>query len=126
MTVGIKAARPERRNRNRRSARRYDLCLPLTAHRLVAQAEPFTGLTENISVGGVYFTTDQKLMPGWEIDVEFTLPAEITHDTDVFIQAQGKVIRVNEKKTEGTGRVGVATFIERYAILRAETGPERP
>ena len=127
MTVGIIATRPESRNRDRRSTRRYDVCLPLTAHRLVVkQTEPITGLTENISVGGIYFTTNQELMPGWGIDLNFVLPAEITHDTDVLIQAQGKVTRVNMKKTEDAGRVGVAMFIERYEIIRVKTVSERP
>ena len=117
MTAGIAASQPDGRDRDRRLTRRYDLSLPLTAHRLVAkQAEPFTGMTKNISVGGVYFTTDQELTPGWEIGLFFTLPVEITQDTAVSIQAQGKVTRVDTTKTEGAVRVGVATVIEKYEI----------
>jgi hypothetical protein len=124
MTAGMTAARPGSKNTDRRLTRRFDLSLPLAAHRLLAkQAEPFTGMTRNISVGGVYFTTDYEFTPGWGLDLIFTLPAEMTDGTEVFIHAQGKVVRVDTKKTEdGAECVGVATVIEKYEIVRAKPG----
>jgi hypothetical protein len=49
-----------------------------------------------------------------------TLPAEITHGTEVFVRALGKVVRVERRMEEGTARMGVAAVIERYDIIRGE------
>ena len=38
----------------------------------------------------------------------------------MFIHAQGKVVRVEEKPGENHGRVGVAAVIEKYDIIRTE------
>ena len=51
---------------------------------------------------------------------EETDPAEITHGTEVFVRAQGKVVRVERKGENGRLHVGVAAVIERYDIIRGE------
>jgi hypothetical protein len=93
----------------RRTARRYDLTLPISirfaAERLVNRQE---GKTRDIST------------PGSKLDITLTLPAEITHGTDVFVRAQGKVVRVERRVEDGEPRMGVAAVIERYDIIRGE------
>jgi hypothetical protein len=49
-----------------------------------------------------------------------TLPAEITHGTEVFVRALGKVVRVERRMEDGNTRMGVAAVIERYDIIRGE------
>jgi hypothetical protein len=49
-----------------------------------------------------------------------TLPAEITHGTEVFVRALGKVVRVERRIEDGNTRMGVAAVIERYDIIRGE------
>jgi hypothetical protein len=49
-----------------------------------------------------------------------TLPAEITHSTEVFVRALGKVVRVERRGEDGELRMGVAAVIERYDIIRGE------
>jgi len=102
----------------RRTARRYELSLPVIVRTPIqAIPEPRNGQTRDISTRGVYFTIDESMAPGTELDFMLTLPAEITRGTEVFIRAHGKIVRV-DKHNE---RVGVAAVIEKYDIIRAET-----
>jgi len=107
---------------DRRIARRYELNLPVvvraTAERKAADSR--NGKTRDISTRGVYFLVDQQLEPGSSLDFMLTLPAEITQGTEVFIHAQGKVVRVDRKLGDEDERIGVAAVIEKYDIIRAE------
>ncbi len=109
----------------RRAARRYDLSLPVAIRvpigNLGKEAESRNGRTRDISTRGVYFTIEQDLSAGAELDITLTLPAEITRGTEVFVRAQGKVVRVERKSEPGIERVGVAAVIERYDIIRGES-----
>ena len=105
----------------RRTARRYDLTLPISvrfaAESLVSRQD---GRTRDISTRGLYFVVSQDLQAGSELDITLTLPAEITHGTDVLVRAQGKVVRIEHRQEDGESRMGVAAVIERYDIMRGE------
>jgi c-di-GMP-binding flagellar brake protein YcgR len=105
----------------RRGARRYDLSLPviirMSAQRVAGSQE---GKTRDISTRGLYFVLDQNLEAGSELDITLTLPAEITHGSEVLIRALGKVVRVEPRSEDGSSRMGVAAVIERYDIIRGE------
>jgi PilZ domain len=105
----------------RRLARRYDLSLPVTV-RLPINREPksHSGQTRDISTRGVYFTMGNDLAPGTELDFTLTLPSEITHGSEVFVRAHGRVVRVDKRVEETQESVGVAAVIERYDIIRGE------
>jgi PilZ domain len=105
----------------RRTARRYDLSLPILI-RVPVDKESSTrnGRTRDISTRGVYFTLDKDVEAGTELDITLTLPAEITRGTEVLVRAQGRVIRVDPQHEDGSDRVGVAAVIERYDIIRGE------
>jgi c-di-GMP-binding flagellar brake protein YcgR len=107
---------------DRRVARRYELNLPVVVRAAAERkaADSRNGQTRDISTRGVYFLIDQNLEPGSTLDFMLTLPAEITQGTEVFIHAQGKVVRVERKPGEEEERVGVAAVIEKYDIIRAE------
>jgi|SRR5271154_6203467 len=105
----------------RRTARRYDLSLPVFVR--VAAEQPVDsqeGKTRDVSTRGLYFVIEQDLEAGSELDLTLTLPAEITHGTEVFVRALGKVVRVERRMEDGTARMGVAAVIERYDIIRGE------
>jgi c-di-GMP-binding flagellar brake protein YcgR len=106
----------------RRSTRRYDLTLPVSirsaAEKLVNRQE---GKTRDISTRGLYFVVSQQMEEGSELDITLTLPAEITRGSDVFVRAQGKVVRVESRSEDGQSRQGVAAVIERYDIIRGES-----
>jgi PilZ domain-containing protein len=103
----------------RRTARRYDLSLPIII-REERQDDSREGKTRDISTRGLYFVIEQDLEAGSELDITLTLPAEITHGTEVFVRALGKVIRVERRMEDGAARMGVAAVIERYDIIRGE------
>lgn len=111
------ATHPSRGQPDRRSAPRYLLSLPIAAH-APQKAKPVAGLSRDISVRGVYFTIDQELTPGSVLDLSFTLPAEITEGMEVFVRAQGRVVRV--ERVVNAGRIGVAMVIQKYEIVRAK------
>ncbi len=105
----------------RRNARRYDLYLPVVV-RIPTERQNGNqnGKTRDISTRGLYFVIDQDLEAGSELDITLTLPAEITHSTEVFVRALGKVVRVERRGEDGELRMGVAAVIERYDIIRGE------
>jgi hypothetical protein len=106
---------------DRRIARRYELSLPVLVRAAAEeQVDSQTGRTRDISTRGVYFIIDQNLETGSALDFMLTLPAEITRGTEVFIHAQGKVVRVENQPRDGERRVGVAAVIEKYDIIRTE------
>ncbi len=106
----------------RRAARRYDLSLPVIIRLPIQKEVPSrNGKTRDISTRGVYFTIDHELTAGAELDITLTLPAEITRGTEVFVRAQGKVVRVERRQENGSERLGVAAVIERYDIIRGES-----
>jgi len=105
----------------RRNARRYDLSLPVIVRVPLEKEESRNGKTRDISTRGLYFTLDQDLGPGAELDITLTLPAEVTRGSEVFIRAMGKVVRVDKQPENGSGRVGVAAVIERYEIVRTDS-----
>jgi PilZ domain-containing protein len=105
----------------RRTARRYDLSLPVIIRIPVEDtSENKSGKTRDISTRGVYFTMDEQVEAGSELDITLTLPPEITQGTEVFVRAQGRVVRVEKRNGEGDLRLGVAAVIERYDIIRGE------
>jgi c-di-GMP-binding flagellar brake protein YcgR len=105
----------------RRTARRYDLSLPIII-RVPTERELDTqqGKTRDVSTRGLYFVIEQNLEAGSELDITLTLPAEITHGTEVLVRALGKVVRVERRTEDGNTRMGVAAVIERYEIIRGE------
>ena len=106
---------------DRRSTRRYDLALPITAHMLLPrQLEAVPGTTRDISTRGVYFTTDHELLPGCEVDITYRLPSDVTQSVEVLIRARGKVVRTERKEEDPHKGIGVAAAIEKYQFVRAE------
>lgn len=103
----------------RRTARRYDLSLPVII-RIPAEKKQDSqeGKTRDISTRGLYFVIEQDMEAGSELDITLTLPAEITHGTEVFVRALGKVVRVERRMDDGSLRMGIAAVIERYDIIR--------
>jgi hypothetical protein len=105
----------------RRTARRYDLSLPINIRISAERAKNIQqGKTRDISTRALYFVIDQDLEAGSELDITLTLPAEITHGTEVLVRAMGKVVRVENRLEDSAPRMGVAAVIERYDIIRGE------
>ena|SRR5215472_1262850 len=105
----------------RRTTRRYDLSLPILIRVPVEKRiESQTGKTRDISTRGLYFVMDQDMEAGSELDLTLTLPSEVTNGSEVFVHAQGRVLRVEPRIEDGNTRMGVAAVIERYDIVRGD------
>ena len=105
----------------RRTARRYDLLLPVIV-RVPIEKEAFsrTGKTRNISTRGVYFTIDNHLDAGAELNLTIILTAEVTGGSEVFIEATGTVVRVDKRSVNGDHEVSVAAVFKMHRIAHNE------
>ena len=105
----------------RRIAHRYKLPLPVIVKRLPLDAAPgeIHVTTRDVSTSGVYFTSDQPLSVGVKLDLSLTLPSEITQGSAVVIDAQARVMRVDECPADVRGRFGIAAIIDRFNVSRA-------
>jgi hypothetical protein len=104
-----------------RKAGRYDLSLPVIIRvRAEKKSASRQGKTRDVSTSGVYFTIDQDLNAGTELDITLTLPSEVTRGSEVFIRARGMAVRVEKKPEDVSSRFGVAAVIERYEFIRNE------
>ena len=105
----------------RRVAHRYQLPLPVIVKRLPFDAMPgeIHVTTRDVSTGGVYFTSDERLAVGVKLDLSFTLPPEITQGSAVVIDAQARVMRVDERPAGDADRFGIAAIIDKFNVSRA-------
>src|ERR1022692_245216 len=101
--------------KDRRSARRYDLSLPVTFRALLdEEAVSGIGKTRDISNHSLYFMIDNNLSDGAELNLKMTLHAKVsTGGSEVFIKATGKVVRVDKRSGSVDQKVGVAAVFER-------------
>jgi len=108
--------------RERRTASRYRLILPVVVRRVhvTDESDLFYGKTRDISVEGVYLTTYRQLARGTKLSLSLTLPLEIT-GTQVLVAAEAEVVRV-EKRHEGFERVGMGASIQEFRIIYAQPG----
>ena len=104
----------------RRISHRYRVPLPISVRLLPPNAAPgeLHVTSRDVSTGGIYFTTDEALDVGIKLDLSLTLPSEITNGSAVTIDAQARVLRVDDRPG-GTGdRYGIAATIDRLNVSR--------
>jgi hypothetical protein len=101
--------------RERRRAKRFNFEVPLTV-RWTEGSVPRKAhtISQDVSSGGVYFFLPAGIPEGTAIEVEMTLPAEITLGEPVRVRCQGRIKRCLQKTGEA---VGMATAIEKYEFL---------
>ena len=105
----------------RRTTRRYDLSLPVAIRVAAERAlDSQQGKTRDVSTRGLYFVVDENMKSGSQLDITLTLPADLTHGSEVLIRALGKVVRVERRMEDGNARMGVAAVIERYDMFRGK------
>src|ERR1035437_5772852 len=103
----------------RRTARRYEVYLPLqvcTSQR--RPAEFYTAQLRDISRSGIYFHSSVSLEPGQSLELTFALPAERSRGTSVLVRASAKTLRVYPLAGEITPMFGVAATIDRIDFVR--------
>ena len=104
--------------KERRSAQRFQIKLPLTVRWTTGSAlgEARTEST-NVSSRGVYFFLPKDVKQGSPVEILLTLPHEITLAGPVKVRCLGRVQRTD---VEVEGKVGVVAAIERYEFLRGD------
>jgi hypothetical protein len=103
----------------RRSARRYEVYLPLqvcTSRR--RPAEFYTAQLRDISRSGIYFHSGIALEPGTNVELTFALPTERDRGGSVLVRASAKALRVTPLLGEITPIYGVAATIDRIDFVR--------
>jgi PAS domain S-box-containing protein len=96
-------------------APRFTMQLPLR-FRITGETEWVSATTENISRSGVLFRTDRPVSPSEQIELQLTLPAEITGHSTVEVACQGEVVRTID--AAAALPPGLAARILKYQFLR--------
>ena len=106
--------------RERRTAPRYDLELPIVVRRVPTLGANFdsSGETGNISTGGIYFTADRRFAVDDVVNFSLTF-AGLAQGEDILVNGRARVLRLVRPKTI-SGRVGVAVIIQNFQILRPD------
>ena len=113
-------------SKERRSSNRYGLALPVQIVRISDQDVAAQGKTCNLSSAGAYFElSDGSVIEGCSIEFIVTLQDGILVDKKIPLRCQGRVTRA-EKLGSESGRVGVATTIDRYQFVRGPRAISEP
>ncbi len=97
-------------------APRFTIQLPMR-FRMLGETEWSTATTENISRSGVLFRTDREVNPRAQIELQLTLPSQITGGSVLEVGCRGEVVRTIA--AAATVPPGVAAKVVQYlSVLR--------
>ena len=98
----------------KRAARRFPLRVPVRVNRN-SHASGEAAKLRDVSARGICFYLDSAIAEGSAIGFTLTLPPEITLTESIRVQCKGRVVRVEDGKSEG--KVRVAAMIDEYEFL---------
>ena len=102
----------------RRRAHRFDLQSPVIVRwKEGDQAREALTVSEDVSSNGIYFILPEGIKDGTAVEVEMTLPNQITLAGPVRVRCLGRIQRC--ERTEGA-KSGMAAAIEKYEFLPGE------
>jgi hypothetical protein len=107
-----------------RKNRRYELRLPVEVVRAGAEQVSRQGETQNVSSGGVLFTSDAQVDVGQPIEYLISLPPGPNREASVRLRCLGRVLRMVKDDSwceDSASRVAVAATMERYEFLRPKS-----
>jgi hypothetical protein len=100
---------------NRRRSERFNFGVPLTVQWTNgSEKRQAHAVTQDVSSGGVFFLLPEAIPDGTPVEIEMTLPTQITLGTPVRVRCQGRIQRCVLKPGESSG---MATMIEKYEFL---------
>ena len=107
-------------DRERRVKRRFQIEQEVRYKMLYGQriAETGVGRTQNISSGGVWFSTENMLTTGMPVELSMTWPVLLNDSCPMKLMIYGCVVRSNER--------GAAVAIERYEFRTQGRGLHAP
>ena len=89
--------------------------MPLTVHWTNgSEQHKAHTVTQDVSSGGVYFFLPEAIPSGTPVEVEMTLPTQITLGAPVRVRCQGRIKRCVQKPGESAG---MAAMLEKYEFL---------
>lgn len=91
--------------------------MPVAVTRNGSERMPQTGLTKNISSGGILFTAENEPDVGGAIEYIVTLGAP--SEQNISLRCIGKVLRAH-RLDSGNAAYEIAATLERYEFLRPE------
>jgi PilZ domain len=100
-----------------RRARRFTLQLPVSVTRNGTERIIQSGLTKNISSGGVLFTAQKE--PDVGASIEYVIALGGPSEQHVSLRCIGKVLRAN-RLDSGETAYEIAATLERYEFVRPE------
>lgn len=99
----------------RRRAHRFELQSPLLVRwKDGAQVREALTVSEDLSSNGIYFVLPEGIQDGTAVEVEITLPNQITLAGPVRVRCLGRIQR--SEPTPGA-KAGMAAAIEKYEFL---------
>jgi PilZ domain len=100
---------------DRRRSERFNFGVPLTVHWTNgSEQRQAHAVTQDVSSGGLYFFLPEAIPDGTTVEIEMTLPTNITLGTPVKVRCLGRIQRCVLKQGESTG---LATMIEKYEFV---------
>jgi hypothetical protein len=70
-----------------------------------------------IFLRGLYFVSDQQCEIGAEFAATIRLPGEVIGGTDLLVEIQGKVKRIDRLEGKEDRHNGIAVSIDRYELI---------
>jgi c-di-GMP-binding flagellar brake protein YcgR len=106
----------------RRAAQRFKIPVAVEVRHgfKATEAEFMHAKTSDVSSGGLYLKSDQRLPVGTRIALLLTLPA---HGIGAIVDCKARVVRVEENPEAMPGRFGIAMMIESYNFVRPKPAP---
>ena len=99
----------------RRHSKRFNFGVPLTVQWTNgSERRQAHAVSQDVSSGGVYFLLPEAIPDGTAVEIEMTLPTQITLGTPVRVRCHGRIQRCVSKPGESTG---IASMIEKYEFL---------
>jgi len=100
-----------------RRSRRFTLRLPIAITRNGTERIKRSGLTKDISSGGVLFTAENE--PEIGVSIEYVITLGGPSDQSVSLRCIGKVLRANPSDPAESA-YEIAATLERYEFVRSE------
>lgn len=101
-----------------RKHRRYNLPFPVLVRSKDRGEPPIETSSKDISASGIFLVLSEEFALGTELEMEVTLPAELTGGKSVQLRCRGKIIRMEHMNSEG--KIGVGASITRYEFIRKD------
>ena len=106
---------------DRRNATRFGLKLPVIIRwKDGDQKREATTVSQDVSSSGISFLLPQGIQDGTSVEVEMTLPSQITLADAVRVRCMGRIQRCSQD--EGAG-AGMAASIHKYEFLASADEP---